>query len=102
MYLPQDESSGISSSIDLASKLLCSKEDSLVQINLSILKNRGVQAANDYLKNTLRPCGVSRDKVAYVDNAILSISSPDTSKISREIARWRPVKIRRKTLALQY
>jgi len=87
MYLPQDESASISSSIDLASRLLCSKEDSLVQVNLSILNHKGVQAANDYLKNTLRPAGVSRDKAAYVDNAIISISSPDTSKISQEIGK---------------
>ena len=87
MYLPQDESTSISSSIELTSRLLSSKEDSLVQVNLSILKHKGVQAANDYLKNTLRPAGVSRDKAAYVDNAILSISSPDTSKISREIGK---------------
>ncbi len=86
-YLPQNESASISSSIDLTSRLLSSKEDSLVQINLGILKTKGVQAANDYLKNTLRPSGVSRDKAAYVDNAILSISSPDTSKISREIGK---------------
>jgi len=87
MYLPQDESASISSNIDLTSRLLGSKEDSLVQVNLSILKNKGVQAANDYLKNILRPAGVSRDKTAYVDNAILSISSPDTSRISREIGK---------------
>lgn len=84
-YLSQNESSSISSSIDLTSRYLTSKEDSLVQVNLTILKVKGVQAANDYLKNKLRPSGVSRDKAAYVDNAILSISSPDTSKIGREI-----------------
>lgn len=86
-YLSQDESSGLSSSISLTTRMLTSKEDSLVQVNLSILKNKGVQAANDYLKNTLRPSGVSRDKAAYVDNAILSISAPDTSKITREIGK---------------
>lgn len=87
MYLSQDESSGLSSNINFVSKLLSSKEDSLVQVNLNILKIKGVQAANDYLKNTIRPFGVSRDKAAFVDNAILSISAPDTSKISREIGK---------------
>lgn len=84
-YLSGNESASLSSSIDLANRLISSKEDSLVQVNLRILNINGVQAANDYLKNTLRPSGVCRDKVAYVDNSILSVSGPDTSSISKEI-----------------
>lgn len=84
-FLSQSESNSLVSSINFTDRLLKSKEDSLVQVNIKILNINGVQAANDYLKNILRPCGVSRDKAAYVDNTILSISSPDTNSISREI-----------------
>ena len=37
------------------------------------------------MRTVLKPCGVSRDKVALVDEAILSISSPDNTKMSEEI-----------------
>jgi hypothetical protein len=84
--LPESETSILYSEISRCSRQLSSKEDSLVSINLDILAKKGVYAADDYLKNTLRSLGVSRDKAALVDKAIISIKSPEDSKISKEIS----------------
>jgi hypothetical protein len=47
------------------------KEDSLVKVNLSILKDQGVVAASDYLENVLKKYGVLQEKVGKMDFAIL-------------------------------
>jgi hypothetical protein len=47
------------------------KEDSLVRINTALLRDQGVVAANDYLENTLRKCGVLQEKIGKMELAIL-------------------------------
>jgi hypothetical protein len=84
--LPETESSFLYNNLKRYKNQLCSKEDSLVALNLTILSRKGIAAADEYLRNTLRNLGVSRDKVALVDKAILDIKSPDNSGISNEIS----------------
>jgi hypothetical protein len=84
--LPENETSILYNELKRCNKQLCTKEDSLVSVNLDILSKKGINAADDYLKRTLRPLGVSRDKVALVDKAIIDIKSPENSKISDEIS----------------
>ena len=85
-FLPQNESGGLSSLINKASRLLNAKEDSLVNFTISLLHSKGVQAADDHLQKTLKPSGVCREKTAYVDKAILSINSPEDGRMSAEIS----------------
>jgi hypothetical protein len=84
--LPERESSFLYNDIRRYKNQLSTKEDSLVNVNLNILSKKGINAADEYLRNTLRTLGVSRDKVAFVDKAILDIKSPDNSGISDEIS----------------
>lgn len=84
--LPDEETSILNNELRRCSKRLCTKEDSLVTVNLEILSRQGITAADDFLKKTLRPLGVSRDKVAFVDKAIIDIKSPENSAISDEIS----------------
>ncbi len=72
--------------IQLTSALkLC--EDSLVQANLDILKSKGSDAASEYLNRVVHPAGVSREKSARIDQAILAASSPDAknNSMGREV-----------------
>jgi len=87
-HLSQTESSWLSEKIDRTTKRLSAKEDSLVNINLNILNSEGVKSADKYMQTVLKPCGVSRDKVALVDEAILSVSSPDNTRMSKEIEQF--------------
>lgn len=84
-YLPQNISGRLSSNINKVNKALVFKEDSLVTINLSILSKQGFKAADAFLQKVLKPCGVARDKAAYVDSVILMISSPEKNKMAAEI-----------------
>ncbi|NLP04032.1 MAG: hypothetical protein GX089_16175 [Fibrobacter sp.] len=83
--LSASEASQFSGLIDRVSGRMGTREDSLVRVNLNILRSKGVKDADKYMRTVLKPCGVSRDKVALVDEAILSISSPDNTKMSEEI-----------------
>lgn len=47
------------------------KEDSLMRVNLAILNDQGVIAANDFLENKLRKYGVAQEKIAKMELAIL-------------------------------
>ena len=47
------------------------KEDSLVKVNLAILRDQGVVAANDYVEKVLKKYGVLQEKVGKVEFAIL-------------------------------
>lgn len=51
-------------------------EDSLVQVNLDILKAKGSDAASEYLNKVVHAAGVSREKAGRVDQAILANGSP--------------------------
>ena len=84
-YLPQQESSDWQMKIDKTDRLLTSKEDSLVNINMMLLNTSGVKAANNFLQSILKPYGVSRDKVAMVDQAILGVNTSDDGKMRKEI-----------------
>ncbi|MBD3345607.1 MAG: hypothetical protein GF401_11145 [Chitinivibrionales bacterium] len=67
------------------------KEDSLVTYNIDILNVKGVEAAMDYLDNTLtKEYGVSREKIGVVNNAVirqvLAEQAEEDTAISEEIA----------------
>ena len=83
--LPQNVCYRLTSNIDKVNKLLTSKEDSLVNINLTILSKQGIKAADDFLQKILKASGVAREKSAYVDSVILIISSPEKNKMAEEI-----------------
>ncbi len=51
------------------------REEELVQKNLDILENRGVDAAVEFLEGEVRPVGVSRKKITMINNAILAVPS---------------------------
>ena len=85
-YISDGEVSDLTMGINEAERLLGRKEDSLVNINLSILSKKGVNAANNYLQHVVREKGVCREKAARVDQAILAVASPERkSKMAREI-----------------
>ncbi len=72
--------------IQLTSALkLC--EDSLVQVNLTVLSSKGIDAASDYLNKVVHPAGVSREKSARIDQAILAAGSPGakSTTMGREV-----------------
>ncbi|MBD3316018.1 MAG: hypothetical protein GF344_09540, partial [Chitinivibrionales bacterium] len=52
------------------------KEDSLMEVNLRVLREEGPDQAIDYLDKVLRECGVSLLKVARVDSAIIAVAGP--------------------------
>ncbi|MGA3050641.1 MAG: hypothetical protein ABSE00_01795 [Chitinispirillaceae bacterium] len=62
-------------------------EDSLVQVNLDILRSKGTEAASAYLDEVVHPAGISREKSARIDQAILSVKSPaeKSNAMSREV-----------------
>lgn len=85
-YIADGDASVLNRGIDEAEQLLGKKEDSLVNVNLSILSKKGVNAANDYLQHVVREKGVCREKAARVDQAILAVASPaENSRMVREI-----------------
>jgi hypothetical protein len=47
------------------------REDSLVRVNIAILRDQGIVAADDYLEGVLKKCGVLQEKVGKMDFAIL-------------------------------
>lgn len=85
-YLPQREVIAIASSINRVKNRLGTIEDSLVRVNIGILRSQGVKAADRYLQTVLRPRGVSREKAASVDRRIISIQSPEDNAMRSEIA----------------
>lgn len=75
-YLPLNIGNRLAADISLKEKMITNKEDSLVKINLTILSMKGITAADGYLQKVLKPCGVAREKIAYVDSSIIVASSP--------------------------
>jgi hypothetical protein len=80
-YFPLATRTTLSAAILKANRRLAQKEDSLVNVNISILNKNGIKAADDYLQKTLKAYGVSREKTAYVDSVILMIKSPDKKTV---------------------
>lgn len=78
-HLPEQEAASLGSSLDRSRHRLRAKEDSLVRVNISILRNDGVEAADRYLQKVLRPAGVGRNKAASVDRMIISVREPEES-----------------------
>jgi hypothetical protein len=84
-FLPQRESITMSSTITRMKNRLGAMEDSLVDVNVAILRNKGVDAADKYLQTVVRPLGVSREKAASVDRMIISVSSPEDNAMRAEL-----------------
>ena len=66
------------------------KEDSIIALNLAILKKQGIQAASEFLDNTTARKVAQREKIALVSNAIMAqvVAQRETevTPISKEIA----------------
>ncbi len=66
------------------------KEDSLVALNLSILKRQGIDPAIEFMERSLRVHGLSRTRIAVVDSAILAKATPEDrarmQRIQQELA----------------
>jgi hypothetical protein len=71
---------------DLAERI-SAKEDSLVRVNLRILRDRGTDPAIDFLENVLRTSGISLLKTAKVDSAIVAVAGPRRSVHDEAIER---------------
>ncbi|MBN2037252.1 MAG: hypothetical protein JW768_10965 [Chitinispirillaceae bacterium] len=87
-FIAEKEASRLYLGITEVDRALSRVEDSLVNVNLQILSQKGVKKANQYLQQVLREKGVCRDKVARVDEAILTVASPSSrrkSKAEKEI-----------------
>jgi hypothetical protein len=87
-YIYEKEASRLHVRINEVDRALHAVEDSLINVNLEILKNKGVAKANDYLQHVVRAKGVCRDKIARVDQTILAVASPSSyrkSKAEKEI-----------------
>jgi hypothetical protein len=65
------------------------KEDSLVKRDLAILSSAGIQAAGDFLDSVVSPQVADRNKVAYVNDEIMTVvmakRSRESSPLSAEI-----------------
>jgi hypothetical protein len=85
-HLPQREAISITSTLKRAFGRLGALEDSLVNVNITILRTQGVDAADKYLQSVLRVFGVSREKAASVDRMIISVNSPEDNAMRSEIA----------------
>jgi hypothetical protein len=85
-FLPQNEAASLSASLKRVAGRLGGLEDSLVNVNIAILRSKGIDAADKYLQTVLRPYGVSRDKAASVDRMIISIKSPENNAMHSEIS----------------
>lgn len=86
MHLPQREAISVTSMLKRSFGRLDALEDSLVNVNISILRSQGVDAADKYLQSVLRVLGVSRDKTASVDRMIISVNSPEDNSMKNEFA----------------
>ncbi|MBN1308501.1 MAG: hypothetical protein JXA18_11320 [Chitinispirillaceae bacterium] len=83
--LPQREAIAMSSLLNRTVGRLKALEDSLVNVNVGILRSKGVEAADDYLQKVLRSCGVSHEKAASVDRMIIAVKTPEAGDAPSEI-----------------
>jgi uncharacterized protein YjbI with pentapeptide repeats len=85
-FVPEQEAGPVNLRFSQIERMLSQKEDSLVRVNMEILKTKGVGSANEYLQKVLLERGVSRGKTGLVDQAILAIASPEEkSAMEKEI-----------------
>jgi len=89
--LPAAESQSYTRQVSAARVGLAAIEDSLLARADVLLADKGTDAAIDYVNRTLRPLGVSRERIAGIENRIaatgpLSIDQADTA-VSRELAK---------------
>jgi hypothetical protein len=85
-HLPQREAITLGAKKKRVDNRLDAIEDSLVEVNLRILRSKGVEAADKYLQNVVRRYGVSRQKAADVDRKIISVRSPENNAMHAEFS----------------
>lgn len=85
-HLPQREAITLGARKKRVNNRLNAIEDSLVEVNLGILRSKGIEAADKYLQNVVRRYGVSRQKAADVDRMIISVRSPENNAIRAEFS----------------
>ncbi len=81
-YLPQREIISLTSLLNSVKARLNELEDSLVQVNIAIFRSRGPGEADKYIRKVLRPCGVSHQKIAFVDRMIIDAGSSEIAASS--------------------
>jgi hypothetical protein len=64
--------SGYGAKIQKLSAAIAAKEDSLVNVNLEILRHDGADAAFQYMQEVVWAYGVSREKMDLIENTILN------------------------------
>jgi hypothetical protein len=86
---PVKEAGEYMARLNLCERDLGRQEDSLVRVNLELLKSPGgADAANLFLDNVLRKTGVCHEKIARVDQAILAAApSMSSSSASRGVSK---------------
>ena len=86
-YLEPGDAQALAGALAQLERAVNQREDSLVRVNMDILKTKGVDAADNYLQKVVLSYGVSREKAGQVDQAILAVSSPsnENSRMNREI-----------------
>lgn len=85
-FLPSKKIAVFSKQIAGLTSLVTTKEDSLVDVNLKILKSRGSDVAIDYMDRVLRKSGVANAKISIVDQAIMADNRGSSSKNSRAVS----------------
>ncbi len=60
-------------------------EDSLVDVNIEVYNTQGRSAAQDYMDNVLRVRGVSREKLAVVDHAMMGAAAIERREYDPEM-----------------
>ena len=80
-FVQQAEATALSMALLQLEARIGQLEDSLVHVNMAILSAKGADAAESYLRKIVQPAGVSTEKVARIDQAILAAAPPDDRKI---------------------
>jgi hypothetical protein len=72
--LAKKEISYFSTNLAALKATLDRKEDSLVQLGIELINQKGIDAGKAYMNQVLYPTGVALDKIGLVDQTILEIS----------------------------
>ena len=85
--LPIKDRESYTEKINVLTNAVNRKEDSLVLFCLSVLKAKGDDAALDYLEHTLKPLGVSEEKIGQTNARILHKSGSAKKGVDTTLGR---------------
>ena len=70
--LPPTEAASLNAKIDKIKNAIAFKEDSLVNVNISILRTQGADSAFQFMQTVVWAHGVAKDKIDFIENTILN------------------------------